>query len=318
MAPPKATHKAPPKPKASKQLTHEQLQDKAIAQLTKDNERSKTAGRADQILKAFEFKIMARAESWETAARNIGSAYSLAAKRHTEAIAKQNNTDALRTQALFSVLTVAASGALSWISSGMQAGVQSAEVKILIEAGEDVAQAGAGEAFSALGPMLVASPHQAVSEDPQIFQNQRANVVSEAKRKIFERFAKIHLDWAATPLEKWDGYDEAKQQKEYSDLEARADALAGGDKLPSVDDMADELERGIWAKWMPGLKSSQFLMTKVSSAVEERLDKLGILRVADVAIHFWQSADYEDKKLIAWANGYKVKDFLSMKQAQTK
>jgi hypothetical protein len=99
--------------------------------------------------------------------------------------------------------------------------------------------------------------------------------------------------------------------------------MAGRKFLPSSDkDMADELERGIWAKWMPQLKRGTRFVGKedrvkvdyegVGSAIEDRLADLGILEMANVRIHWYHSAESEDTKLIAWAQSYQVKDYESM------
>ena len=152
------------------------------------------------------------------------------------------------------------------------------------------------------------SQNQSVGIDPLVFQNEHENKV----------------EWAAAPLEKWDTYTEEKQLTAHGAWLRQAATLAGKDSLPSIDVMADELERGIWANWMPGLKCSRMLMTKnyagkvdeyesVDSAIEDRFAKPGILKMADTEIHWYQRAETEDKKLIAWAQGYKIKHFLSLK-----
>jgi len=284
---------------------------------------------------------MARAESWRIAARNIGSAYATAAKMHRDALAKQDKIDALTTQLIFSVLTVATSGALSWVSTGLQMSEKFPERVQLIEAVEDAAQAGVGEGFSALGPLIWTRQNESVNIEPQVFQNERENAVSEAIIKVEDRFGDIQSEYASFPLEKWDDYTEEKQLADFKAWLKEADTLAGKDDLPSIDVMADELERGIWALWVPRLRT-KFIYDRlgsridktermservnagelkegydyasVGSAIEERLNKLGILKMANVQIHWYQSADTEDKKLIAWAQGYKVKSFLSLKK----
>jgi hypothetical protein len=322
MAPPLAT----PKPTAQR-LAHEQQQDRAIAQLTKDKTRLANLARATLRLGQFQDQVMARAESWQIAARNVGSAYATAAKRHTDALAKQDKIQAAKTQLMFSVLTVATAGSLSWIASGLEMGKVLPERVQLIEAVEDSAQAGAGEVFSAMGPVLWTSQNQSVSIDPLVFQNERENAVSEARMKVLEHFGMIKVAWASAPLETWDNYNEAEQIAGHNAWIDEATQMAGKDLLPSIDVMADELERGIWAAWMPGLKTGThtFVNAKtgyvsrvddyasVGSAIEDRFDKLGILKLASVEIHWYQSAGSEDTKLIAWGQGYKVKDFLSLK-----
>ena len=131
MAPP---NKATPKPGAAKRPTQQQLDHEAIAKLTKDNERLKKIYRANFLLGQFQDLVLARAESWRMAALNIGSAYALAAKNHTDAMAKQDKIDALRTQLIFSVLTVASSGTLSWVTSGLQLAETFPERKVLVDA----------------------------------------------------------------------------------------------------------------------------------------------------------------------------------------
>jgi hypothetical protein len=281
--------------------------------------------RATLRLSAWEHQLRATCESWQVAARQIGSAYATAAKNHNDALAKQAQIDALETQAIFSVLTIATSGAFSWASSGLALAEQFPERKLLVEAVQGAAEAGIGEGFSALGPMVFSQTNSSVSIDPLQFQNDRENAVSEAKKKVDERFAKIDLEWASADLNEWDGYDEKKQRAELDDLLRQAGTLAGEEDLPSPDDMAEELERGIWAQWMPQLKRVKYYASKagggpkddyasVGSAIEKRLDKLGILDMADVTIHWYHSAEPEDRKLIAWAQGYKVKEFQSMRK----
>ena len=137
-----------------------------------------------------------------------------------------------------------------------------------------------------------------------------SNAVSEAKIKVLEHFGRIKSEWAAAPLEKWDSYTEAKQVAEHAAWLRRAAALAGKDSLPSIGTMADELERGIWAAWLPGLKQTYTVSGRnssrkmdqyasVGSAIEDRLEKLGILKAAGVEIHWYQSAESEGKGLIA-------------------
>ena len=90
--------------------------------LAKDKARLTNLARATLRLGQFQDEVMARAESWQGAARDIGSAYATAAKRHTDALAKQDKIEALKTQLMFSVLTVATADALSWVNSGLALG----------------------------------------------------------------------------------------------------------------------------------------------------------------------------------------------------
>jgi hypothetical protein len=90
---------------------HDQWQDKQIAEIQKGQTRQDRRYRATQVLDQFLMSVMARAESWETAARNIGSAYKLAADQHKAALTAQAQSDAIGITIMFSVLTVATAGA---------------------------------------------------------------------------------------------------------------------------------------------------------------------------------------------------------------
>jgi hypothetical protein len=329
-----------------------------MAQIEKNQARQDTRARATLRLGQFQDQVLALAESWHITARNVGSAYKLAADRHATALAEQAKHDALMVQIAFSVLTIVASGALSWLSSVTQARAESRldyakwkldraeklnrglavrvplanrvkrlevlpEVQMLTEAVEDAAQAGAGEALSAVGPMVVSPKSQSVSEDPQIFQNDRENVVSEAKTRVFEHFGKIKAKWASAPLDAWDTYNDDIHLAAHKLWLADAFELAGKDDVPGVETIANEIERGIWAKWMPKLRYQDFnhpqytsdtRYKSIGSDIEDRLHELGILRMADVSIHWYHTAKSEDTKLIAWGAGYKVRDFASLKE----
>ena len=83
-------------PPIARRPTHDQLQDQAISNLTKNNMRLASLSRASLRLGQFQDQVLARAESWQIAARNVGSAYATAAKMHTDALAKQEKIEALK------------------------------------------------------------------------------------------------------------------------------------------------------------------------------------------------------------------------------
>jgi hypothetical protein len=321
---------------------------------------SDARSRATLLLGGFRDKVLAKCGSWEIAAHNIGSAYATAAGEHKGALAKQDKIDALKIQAIFSVLTVATSGAFSWVCAGLEAAKAAQDAAKAAQTLQDVKlfnalekkmardadkaaqalqerqwlnaavqgglEAGIGEGFSAMGPVAYTPDNSPLSIDPQVFQNTRENAVIEARDELHESWSQIQLRWARAPLEIWNDYDEQKQMAEFNDLLRKGDTLAGDKDLPSVTEMAEELERGIWAAWMPKLKTNQWYTTAkddmkfkedyegLGSEIEARLEKLGILKMADVTIHWYQRAATEDRKLIAWAQGYKVKEFQSIKK----
>jgi hypothetical protein len=254
-------------------------------ELEQNLKRQDNRTRAILKLSSFQDTVLASAEDWQKAARLIGSAYATAAARHKDIVDKQAKSDALDTQILFSVLTVAASGALSWVSGRLQQKAEQAAQdalkklkvqfnreldlkarvriqhkmdrihalptqKLLMEAVEDSAQAGVGEILSANGPLIFPPTIAPVSQEPQVFQDDLENRVGDVKKKVFQAFATIKGQWAAAPLDSWDTYDEVKQLKEHQSWQKAADELAGADDLPDWDWMAKELERGIWAKYV--------------------------------------------------------------------
>jgi hypothetical protein len=162
---------------------------------------------------------------------------------------------------MFSVLVVASAGALSWVSSAAGRAVDKAVAlgsrkvhteiqKAMYEAVEDAAQAGAGESFSAMGPLLVVPIGQPVSEDPQFFQNQLVNHVTAVRNQVFMAFSGIKLDWVAAPHEDWDGWKDVEQLEAHAAWRRAASDLAGDRELPEVVWMANELEKGMWAKYV--------------------------------------------------------------------
>jgi hypothetical protein len=284
---------------------------------------ARDAKRAENWLRSYENRILAKIEDWEECVDRIGAAYSIAAGNHTGALAKQATIDALKQQALFSALTVVTSGAFSWVTAAVEASTILKEQQWIRNALIKGAEAGIGEGFSAVGPMnWPANATRSVSTDPMFFRSQRMRPLHEEKIKFHEQLAQIYADWAKSDPWDWEGYDEKEQLAELEDMMREADLMAGRKFLPTDEEMADELERGIWAQWMPQLNRGTKIVGKadrvvteydgVGSAIEERLDKLGILRMANVSIHWYHSAESEDTQLIAWAQRYKVKDYESM------
>src|SRR4051794_10441492 len=104
---------------------------------------------------------MAQVANWKMAAENVGLAFLNAYNAHTGALANQDKIDALRTQKFFSVLTIASSGTLSWIDSGLDLATQYPERKVLVDVLKDAGQAGIGEGFSAVAPMVFAQANAA-------------------------------------------------------------------------------------------------------------------------------------------------------------
>lgn len=276
--------------------------------------------KANSHLNGFRDQVMARCTAWERAIINLGTAYATAAKLHTDAVEKKKRVDAIKSQVMFSVLTVASAGTAAWISNGIQAGK---EASILINVLEDTVQASIGEAFSAVGPGIdqrAPTPSQTtVSIEPQVFQGQRLARLKQAEESAYNYFKEMNDALLKTKPEEWESYDEAKQLAEYDAWFKKADLIAAGNKFPSVDEMARELERGFWAKWAPALKQMRLQgrtdkeyaeYASPGFAVEERWDILGITKESGVGDFGWWTSDEEIEKVLNWAKGHKVKEFV--------
>ena len=298
--------------------------DPKVTELQAQTARLQNQQRATLLLDQFKEEVNIRMTGWEIAILNLGSAYARAAKNHSEAVEKKKKADAIKSQIMFSVLTVASAGGLAWVSGAAQAAKGAAEASLLTNVLEDVLQNSAAEAFSANGPGLdqrvPTADQTAVSDDPLVFQNQRMGRLKTAQLQAHTQFKTFTGDLLRRPDADWDKYDEKAQIAPYAAWLAKADLLSGGANLPSVDVMADELERAFWAKWAPALRVAKgeidnveqgFTYTSPSTAVEERFDALGITKASGVDDFGWWTSDKEIIKVIGWANGYQVKPFMS-------
>jgi hypothetical protein len=156
--------------------------------------------RARMKLDIFQGEVTRRALSWSIAARKVGEAYKIADNMYKQTLQKQAAADALNIQIFFSILTVATSGALGWMSyaaAKSTGGVESA----LRDSVENSLQATAGEVFSANGPLLF-PPHgdDTVSEDPQVFQDELQNKVDGVHMDVLTAFGKIRQAYLGASL----------------------------------------------------------------------------------------------------------------------
>jgi len=319
---------------------------------------------ASNELASFESAMMARAESWMIAARNVGSAYKMAVDSHEKTVADQNASDALSNQMLFAVLSVATVGALSWLSSAVQnrnatsllaaetrlanaerrlAKVKSAPesswrrqnmmiaqnhvdrlkvmpkpVGMVIEALEDVLQVAADKVLTTWAPTFVEWKVENPSEDPQVFQNEEENKVSRVKIKAFLAFSEIRAEWGKQPPEFWDTYDIEQQTKQHEEWQKEADGLAGEDRLRPIQEMADEIERGIWRRYILeshshldfGIFETDESYDYVGYHVVKRLEKLGVTQPLGINTESPLGAMYVET-LVRWANIYQVQSLLT-------
>lgn len=311
-APMQRPHTAGPPP-----LTREQL--------TRNQRRLENRVKAGLRLEQFQTEVTRRALSWGIAARLVGEAYKTADNNYRAVLQIKAAKDAQETQMWFSLLTVATSGALGWMS------VAAAEVNGGLElafedALEATHQAMAGEIFSANGPLVFPpSGDTTVSQDPQIFQDELSNKVDLLHMQILQVFIKIRQWYLDDAPEKWDLYDEKREQAAHSQWMAKADSFAGKDDLPKVDWMAREFERGRWAKYVLanhsyydfGIFKGPDTPDYVGEDVSKRLLKdLGVSQAAIKRLHAGDVDDWrrQTKALWDWAKGFTPRTFTDEKK----
>jgi hypothetical protein len=328
--------------------TAKQLQeqiDKLKQDLQDKDARDHKSKQAVLLLDALNHRTMARIELLLMTARNIGTAYLRAAKRHRDALAAVDKIKALEKQIFYSVLTVLSSGALSWVWEAQNLAKMG---KLLGPTLKDTLSAGAGEVFSANGPLYDPPDPSAdaVNQEPQDFQNSLENRVSGFKITALEGLAKLADRFRSFEDSDWDSWDLDAQKKAFKEWQdqlfifgVRTPITDGGRAIPESDsvappdadksekmitDMAWELERGFWAKWFPRLHSTHMAYSKAGARLvddwesanykplEDRFTDLHILQEAGTELHWYQFAETEDRKLIDWAkNIYKPQPFMS-------
>ena len=109
MAPPRSPD--PRMPVSQRQFAQE------IAERKQNEARLRKQNHALSVFNLMNVDVEKKATSLRIAATRIGTAYSVAAGHHKDALAKQEQIKAMETQLMFSVLTVLTSGALSWATA---------------------------------------------------------------------------------------------------------------------------------------------------------------------------------------------------------
>jgi hypothetical protein len=305
----------------------------------RDRARGDHEGKAHFRLMAIDCILTALGFELDKAAKRVGNAYLSAYQSYTGAIAKAKQIQAMQTQLFFSILTVASSGLLSWISGLCEASA-AAESTIQMATAPSVAiaqkaslqeltrtvlkdtmAAGLGEVFSACGPVFYPPvSNDPVPRDPLGFQNDVGIRVDDLMKTADNYLANLDTALAALPPEAWDHYNDNAFQSALNQWLSAVKRFGGTAYLPSDDQMARDLARGLWAAWMPTLKrqivqggntqddGSGWLpgekggyladvYSSVPSPIEQRFSVLGIPDDAGGG---------DAKALIAWASAFTV------------
>jgi hypothetical protein len=288
-----------------------------LAELSREVQRQKKRQEAAEMLWSFEGSVVTQTDCWTIAARNIGSAYSLAYTRHCAAVdnwGKAQLAPSLEKMLLLGILGYFTGPAFAWVVEAKAILDKAEKIRLLFETA-------LGVKAKYFAPYL---PADSPNSDPLTFQNRLENRISSFLKAFREMTAREWDGLRQLPDQVWDSWDAAKQRAAYDRLLKEIQEMKGmartNDKI--VADLADDLEKYIWANWIPRLRRitsqslggsspgwSMYEYSSVSSpftasAVESRLSELGILEEAGVKIKWLQDAGIEVEKLIDWAHGY--------------
>ena len=188
---------APPLLRDVKDLKRQMLQER------KDRETESKIARnrwlAQLSLMDFLLEVSEKGEDLEAAAKRIGSAYAIASKWHRDALANQDKIKALEKQFLFSVLTVATSGLLSWASEAVKVAEAAKSAGALSKIAE--LEMPAAEVLKGLG-LKGTAPTRHYQDLANILKASQARALQQEQKKVqdFELFRTIIKDTLAAGL----------------------------------------------------------------------------------------------------------------------
>jgi hypothetical protein len=164
-----------------------------------------------------------------------------------------------------------------------------------------------------------------VNADPQLYQNDVESRVKRARKEAYEHFTRLAGDLEKTSPEAWAAFDAAAQRREHEQWIAQAGLLATDADLPSMSDMADEFERGIWAEHFKRQRARAVttamttVYPNIGDATGDRFKALGIAKDAGLKLtgiewfengHLFEDYDDDDARAtMAWSHRYKPKQF---------
>jgi hypothetical protein len=198
----------------------------------------------------------------------------------------------------------------------------------------DTLVAMAGEAFASMGPYLVSqtgdgksppSPAGPADMDPDRFRGSLKSQIHKMATPALMSLKTLQdkvtgltdkLDDPDTPWELWENFDNMNAKLAYQEFKRQADELAGSKDLPDVKTMTDDMEKYIWALWVPRLHRKEWGWSTPGGpgggmVIRDAYDRLRA-PIDDrlVALHIEtedqtdDDRETEDKRLIKWSEGY--------------
>jgi hypothetical protein len=181
---------------------------------------------------------------------------------------------------------------------------------------EDTSAAGVGEIFGSMGPYYGApAPSVPASQEPDQFQNSLVLQIGRVKDKALSFLHDMITKIKDLPEPEWDKYDDREFTSAYQDWTKEAGGLADEHDLPDDQTMVDDLERLIWALWIPRLHTTPKetrcgwwtcdevpvdVYARVYKPVDDSFVRLRILTQDQTDL----SREDEYKLLIAWGEKY--------------
>jgi hypothetical protein len=354
--------------------------------------------KAISVLLEFQNQVLAIATGWEDAVLNIGSAYTIAAQRHRQAISEDAARVAIESQIMMTVLTTLTAGAFSWVvNAATYTGVSEAEMlgaqlqtaakggvekvipssTLVDQYGRPFTSAGApppslvdpsgrplisttpaapaatagpptvppgpvmegmgakqlGSKAVVLGVSLAAQGSSAgagpASGDPLLFQNERMSQVKKEEKQAYEYFATLASQLRTAPQDNWVNYDSQAQLAAHQNWLKSTRVLGTKADLPSIEQMAQEIERGFWAEWVKSVHpvvdyvSVSTSYPDIGKHVAGRLKDLGIAAQAGLELsgisafshgYLFYDSTYPDwQKLKQWAATFTPQVFFPSK-----
>jgi hypothetical protein len=227
----------------------------------------------------FAYAVGLRVGSWRIAFDQISAAFIDAHDDVSETMARHEKRQALVNQLLGSVATTLLTGGAIWLlevgALGSILGVFLAESLV----------AGVGESFSAVAPTwagLLCAPSFTTKDSFVMSLRLRQNELEQRKTQILQSMLAQQFmgeNQAGSP--NWETYQPGQMIAECQRWLANSKLFRGAGGLPTVDDMAKEFARGLWAhlgshRWALGV------LPKLLDRIPQRL--LGKLADADIPI----------------------------------
>jgi hypothetical protein len=148
------------------------------------------------------------------------------------------------------------------------------------------------------------------------------NAVSDQTIKVREYFSKTQRSLMKAELADFDSVDPSRLEEKL-DKWLAGNKFTGEPKQQKQEEIQDDMERGMWGKWVPRLKRhvtgynygkggevTMISYNKPGTPVENRLNKLGITRAAGVGATFGcYTSETEIRKLVNWGRRFEPKEY---------